>query len=92
MENTLDILLRELHNNINKEIYITQAYHKNTVHFKMIPVVVQYDMYGIALQDKDGYGIVIDDDDFELTMNSDDGCLSFSFRDKTNKVYYTICL
>lgn len=91
MDNVLDILLRELYNHTYKEIYITQAYHKTIIHFKMIPIMVKYDTNGIGLQDKDGYGIIIDDSAFEITMDNENNCLSFAFRDKSNEVYYTIC-
>ena len=90
MEDTLDILLRTLRNSLGKTIYISAQVDGMETSFTMVPTSVGHTSIGTRIEDNNGW-FLIDEDDFELSMDDSDDCLQFSFRNKQKGVYYSIC-
>lgn len=90
MENTLDILLRTLRNSLGKTIYISEQAKGVENYFTMVPTSVGHTSIGIKIEDNNGW-FLIDEDKFELSMDDSDDCLQFSFRNKKDELYYSIC-
>ena len=90
MENTLDILLRELYKHIDRPVYITMQYKNSRARFMMVPTHIDYSSMGLRITENDNW-LLIDDDYYKLSMDDSNNCLQFSFRNEKDEVYYSIC-